>query len=383
MALTNNNLVKVSGSVVDERQEMADAGAIVTTVGNPGTDANFPTEKAVRSAVEEKAHTQGTDEGLDTGGTHAITASTIKTHVDNTTTNPHNVTKANVGLTNVTDDAQVIAPATNTADKVPQWDGADSKTLKDGLSVGTSANNLVQLDSEAKLPAVDGSQLTNLPSGFSDPMTTRGDIIIRSETGTTRLGIGTDGQVLKSDGTDIAWGEAGGAGGLDWNNVITENTTAAKDKGYLMNASINPVTLTLPASPTTGDVVGVALLDKTNTVTVARNGLKIMGQEEDLTLDVNDVSFTLIYTGATQGWKILTYLPLGSAAAWEADGDNHIAPTSGKRIKAEIADVDASGFNKNLSADDDDVQKALVTIDQMDAGGGGGVDIRMVWAMNG
>lgn len=31
------------------------------------------------------------------------------------------------------------------------------------LNVGTSANNIVQLDGTAKLPAVDGSQLTNLP----------------------------------------------------------------------------------------------------------------------------------------------------------------------------------------------------------------------------
>lgn len=33
------------------------------------------------------------------------------------------------------------------------------------VAVGTSANDLVQLDATAKLPAVDGSQLTNLPSG--------------------------------------------------------------------------------------------------------------------------------------------------------------------------------------------------------------------------
>ena len=33
------------------------------------------------------------------------------------------------------------------------------------LNVGTSANNIVQLDGTGKLPAVDGSQLTNLPSG--------------------------------------------------------------------------------------------------------------------------------------------------------------------------------------------------------------------------
>jgi len=33
------------------------------------------------------------------------------------------------------------------------------------LGVGTAANNIVQLDGDAKLPAVDGSQLTNLPGG--------------------------------------------------------------------------------------------------------------------------------------------------------------------------------------------------------------------------
>ena len=38
--------------------------------------------------------------------------------------------------------------------------------------VGTSANKLIQLDSNAKIPAVDGSLLTNMStvlSGASDP----------------------------------------------------------------------------------------------------------------------------------------------------------------------------------------------------------------------
>ena len=76
-------------------------------------------------------------------------------------------------------DTKVISPATNTADKIPQWDGANSKTLKDGLVVGTSANNLVQLDANAKLPAVDGSQLTglNIPAAYS-PNYTAGNILV-------------------------------------------------------------------------------------------------------------------------------------------------------------------------------------------------------------
>lgn len=41
------------------------------------------------------------------------------------------------------------------------------------LNVGTSANNVVQLDGSAKLPAVDGSALTNLPGGTAAGSTTQ------------------------------------------------------------------------------------------------------------------------------------------------------------------------------------------------------------------
>lgn len=49
-------------------------------------------------------------------------------------------------------------------------------------------------------------------SGFADPMTTRGDTIIKDATNTTtRLGIGTNAQVLTSDGTDISWQDPSGS----------------------------------------------------------------------------------------------------------------------------------------------------------------------------
>ena len=50
---------------------------------------------------------------------------------------------------------------TTTSGMVPQW-SSTQKTLTTGLTVGTAANNLVQLDGSAKLPAVDGSQLTGI-----------------------------------------------------------------------------------------------------------------------------------------------------------------------------------------------------------------------------
>lgn len=140
-----------------------------------------------------------------------LAQNTIIGRVTASTGVPEALSAANVRtIINVADGAtanagDVTGPATNTDNKVPQWDGADSKALKDGITVGTGANNLVQLDASSKLPAVDGSQLTNLPSGFSDPMTTRGDMIIRGESATTRLAKGTSGQVLTMGANEPEW----------------------------------------------------------------------------------------------------------------------------------------------------------------------------------
>jgi len=77
-------------------------------------------------------------------------------------------------------------------------------TAKTRLPVGTNGQVLSALSTET----------TGLKWVNADPMTTRGDIIIRnSANATARLGIGTSGQVLTSNGTDIAWGAGGGGSG--------------------------------------------------------------------------------------------------------------------------------------------------------------------------
>lgn len=84
--------------------------------------------------------------------------STLTSHISNTS-NPHSVTKAQVGLSNV---ANVD---TTNASNISSGTLSDSRLSTNVTTQGNTfntANKLVQLDATAKLPAVDGSQLTNL-----------------------------------------------------------------------------------------------------------------------------------------------------------------------------------------------------------------------------
>lgn len=61
----------------------------------------------------------------------------IQTHIS-ATNNPHNVTKSQVGLGNVTNDAQVKKNPSSTSGNVPVWNGTTGDTLGDGYSVETT-----------------------------------------------------------------------------------------------------------------------------------------------------------------------------------------------------------------------------------------------------
>lgn len=84
-------------------------------------------------------------------------------------------------------------------------------------------------------------------------------------------------------------------------SVISTNTDAVVGTYYTLTASL---TLTLPASPTAGQVVSFSNLSGTTTCVIGRNGNKIMALSEDLTLDSAQARGALIYTGATNGWVL-------------------------------------------------------------------------------
>ena len=86
----------------------------------------------------------------------------------------------------------------------------------------------------------------------------------------------------------------------------TSPFTAADKVGYFVNTTGGTITVTLPASPSAGDVVAFkdyANTWQTNNVTLANNSSKINGVCGDASLSTEDQSVTLVYVDSTKGWR--------------------------------------------------------------------------------
>ena len=122
-----------------------------------------------------------------------------------------------------------------------------------------------------------------------------------------------NGQVvrLQYDGTQFQMqSQSGGAssgGILTW-SIKTAAFNAVKGNGYICDTkTTGAITMTLPADPSAGDVVGYidgASYFATNNLTIDRNGKKIMGLEEDMTCSLTGDCGELIYSDAANGWRL-------------------------------------------------------------------------------
>jgi hypothetical protein len=63
------------------------------------------------------------------------------------------------------------------------------------------------------------------------------------------------------------------------------------------------ITITLPASPSPGWEVGVAVGGTFTDTVIARNGVNIMGLAENMTLDRAYIAVRLVYTSSSVGWR--------------------------------------------------------------------------------
>jgi len=129
---------------------------------------------------------------------------------------------------------------------------------------------------------------------------------ISSQCGST-LTIGQSGDTvtLACGATQSGFGRTGT---VDWDTTAkTASFTAVSGNGYFVNTTSGAVTMTLPATPSAGDIVYVKDYTgtfSTNACTVARNGSNIRGSANNFSLEKNNSGAVFIYVDGTEGWQV-------------------------------------------------------------------------------
>jgi hypothetical protein len=106
------------------------------------------------------------------------------------------------------------------------------------------------------------------------------------------------------------------------------NYTANSNEVVPCNTTIVPITISLPPTPTNGDVVGVMDVRGSfgqNPVTISRNGKKIQDLAEDWVIDISNSYIEVFYIAARSSW-FFKKVPNGSAGITPYDIYNNIAP---------------------------------------------------------
>ena len=100
-------------------------------------------------------------------------------------------------------------------------------------------------------------------------------------------------------------------GGNPWSTFTADgstNLTVAANDRYFIDTTAAAQLVILPASPQTGDqvsIIDLAGTADTNNITIDRNSLKIMGLSENLVISTEHAGIQLVYSGATNGWKLV------------------------------------------------------------------------------
>ena len=110
---------------------------------------------------------------------------------------------------------------------------------------------------------------------------------------------------------DYAWSLLGGGnsgGGLLPTAIKTSSYTAAKNELVRCNTTAGAFSISMPASPSDGDIVGVVDIYNTftaNKLTILPNGGTIEGDATSLVLDISGTYVSFVYNSATTNWRLL------------------------------------------------------------------------------
>ena len=114
--------------------------------------------------------------------------------------------------------------------------------------------------------------------------------------------LGNIGTILTSGHVTTALGYTPSNNTTLTSSVISGNTTAVAGTEYVFTATL---TLTLPASPTAGNIVRFSNMSGVSTCVIGRNSKNIMSLAENMTLDSDYGGATLMFADATRGWVLI------------------------------------------------------------------------------
>jgi len=157
--------------------------------------------------------------------------------------------------------------------------------------------------SEIKTNKISPRKGTTQTIGDSgDSVSTSGGSTITNAGTITTAGI-TGGTINNTTGSIYLRGE------VDWqpSDIKTASFTATDNQGFFVNTTSGEITVTLPASPSAGDVIGIkdyANTFDTNKCILNANGNKIQGSTTNFNITVEGSSIIIIYVDSTKGWVI-------------------------------------------------------------------------------
>jgi hypothetical protein len=130
---------------------------------------------------------------------------------------------------------------------------------------------------------------------------------VEPQSGTTlTLGASGDTVALAAGALQTGFGRTGT---VDWSSTIrTSGFTAVSGVGYFCDTTAGSFTVTLPASPSEGDIVAIkdwSSTAATNNILIGRNGQKIEGNTTDGVINVHGDAQTLVFSGTARGWMVV------------------------------------------------------------------------------
>jgi hypothetical protein len=130
---------------------------------------------------------------------------------------------------------------------------------------------------------------------------------VEPQSGTTlTLGASGDTVALAAGASQTGFGRQGT---VNWSTTIrSSNFTAVSGNGYFCDTTAGSFTVTLPASPSEGDIVAIkdwSSTAATNNILIGRNGQEIEGNTQDGAINVHGDAQTLVFSGASRGWMVV------------------------------------------------------------------------------